>query len=266
MGSAAPVIAAGARRVRPDRMQEIQQSRAYEDNIITDITNRLRESNSEITANVVGDLLRADLYSMPEPDAAKTEEDIDAETLAEVPVVDEEQLEQVIAALRDVAPESIQEEIEAVMGAGQGLPARFDPVTGELDEDGSVFVLDEDGGIIYTDELIDDENVAPKLREILERNPRLLTMEQALWESYSPEFADFVKERFKKGKDGKLATSLTGEQQDFVDAKIQEFWKVQQKIAKRLKIKNPTFGPQPLKDLAQRCGCCRWNKPWSHKN
>jgi hypothetical protein len=249
MGSAAPVVAAGARRVRPDRMQEIQQAQAYEANLITDITKRLKESNSEITANVVGDLLRGDLYTMPER-GALTEEDADAETLAEVTVVDEEQLEEVLAALRDVSPESIQEEIEAVMGGRHPQFDRFDPVTGKLDEDGSVFVLDEDGGIIYTDELIDDlETDDPKLREILEINPRLLTMDQSLWESYDPEFANLVKERFKKDKDGNLATPLTEEQQNWVDAKLQEFDVTQQKLAKQLKIKNPTFGPQSLKDL-----------------
>ena len=247
MGSAAPVIAAGARRVRPDRMQEIQQAQAYEANLITDITNRLKESNSEITANVVGDLLRADLYAMPERDAI-TEEDADAETLAELPVAPEEQLEDLLSLLRDVTPESIQEEIDAVMGERGALESAVE-MAEELGKDDSVFILDEDGNVVYADELIADETDDPKLRKILEINPRLLTMDQALWESYDPRLPALVKERFKKGKDGKLATPQSEETQNFVDAKLQEFVRTQQRIAKQLKIKNPTFGLQPLKDL-----------------
>tara|TARA_R100001086_G_scaffold196446_2_gene113194 strand:+ start:1252 stop:15300 length:14049 start_codon:yes stop_codon:yes gene_type:complete len=251
MGSAAPVISSAARRVRPDRMREVQEARAYEQRIITDITDRLKEANSEVTADVVKDILEADLYTMPQQEVV-TESDIDAETLAETQDAPPETLEEFLSAFNTVSEEDIQEEIESVMGPRLAQMER--DVTKEDDQ--SVFILDEAGeGIVYTNDLVPaDKNLTPELSEKLETKPHLLTMDQTLWESYDPEFAALVKDRFKKDKDGKLASPLSEQQQDFVDAKIQEFAAAQRKIVelaakKGRPIKTPTLGPQPLEDL-----------------
>ena len=251
MGSAAPVISSAARRVRPDRMREVQEARAYEQRIITDITDRLKEANSEVTADVVKDLLEADLYTMPQQEVV-TESDIDAETLAETQDAPPETLEEFLSAFNTVSEEDIQEEIESVMGPRLAQMER--DVTKEDDQ--AAFILDEAGeGIVYTNDFVlAEKNLTPDLSEKLETKPHLLTMPQTLWESYDPEFAALVKERFKKDKHGKLASPLSEQQQDFVDAKIQEFATFQRKIVKlaaekKRPIKTPTLGPQPLEDL-----------------
>mgnify|MGYP003131230637 FL=1 len=117
LGAAAPTIGAAARRLRPDRMAETVQAGALENQLIEDITTRLRETNSEVTATVVGDILRADLDTTEDLNQRLSQEDADAEDLAAevVPEDVSEQADEVIEAFRQASDQEIYQEVNSVI-------------------------------------------------------------------------------------------------------------------------------------------------------
>tara|TARA_Y100000004_G_scaffold75285_2_gene84631 strand:- start:899 stop:13627 length:12729 start_codon:yes stop_codon:yes gene_type:complete len=212
LGAGAPAVNAAARRLRPDLVGDLIQDATLEQNLINDITNRLRESNSSVTADVVRDILTRDLT----PDAVRTpsQEDIDAQELAQQDDSEEvkQQAQFLLEIMRSTPEDQIQEEVDAVRkqrrsrkyrsayahsSFGDQMAYREDlaqPVI--INEKGEVSDLAGVGLTLRTAEGIDEFDYLemgiavedlPRLEKLIRANPDILAMPDSEWATYDPD-------------------------------------------------------------------------------
>ena len=204
LGAAAPSVAAAARRIRPDMMREKQQAFALEEDLINNITERLRATNSSVTADVVGDILRKDLDTRPYS-GVTTQEDLDAENLAAQDrgedVVRDAKL--LLTALEGTSDEDIRKTVDEVrqQRRQRKYRAAYEASEGEIPYSEKMMgplVFNEDGTLSDLAGRLDELEAADlfelgialddkaNLERVIRDDPRILSMSDAEWALYDP--------------------------------------------------------------------------------